>query len=90
MADTGPNSKTHLEWTNVGLGLSFIAFDAILSHGLGLGVGRSLVVASIRCIVQLAVVATILEKVFDTNSFWAVAGIAGTFLFFGTQLWTLR
>jgi Uncharacterised protein family (UPF0014) len=69
--------KTHVTWTNVGLGFSFIAFDIAISSVLGLGLGGSLFIASVRCTVQLTVVAVILERVFNTQNFWAVAGIAG-------------
>ncbi|KAA1476242.1 UPF0014-domain-containing protein [Dentipellis sp. KUC8613] len=84
MDDLPADSKTHLQWTNVGLGLSFVLFDAALSHVLGLGVGGSLLTAAIRCIVQLAVVATILQRVFATDSMLAVAGIALLLNFMGT------
>lgn len=72
-----PQANTHLEWSNVGLGFAFIAFNAFVSHTLDLGVGRSLLAAAVRCIVQLAVVALILQKVFASNNLWAVAGITG-------------
>ncbi|TFY74799.1 hypothetical protein EWM64_g9212 [Hericium alpestre] len=84
MDDAPPDAKTNLQWTNVGLGLSFIVFDAVVSRVLGLGVGGSLFTAAIRCIVQLAVVATILERVFETESAFAVAGIALLLNFMGT------
>lgn len=73
-----PTTNTHLEWSNVGLGFAFIALNAFISHTLDLGVGRSLLTAALRCIVQLAVVALILAKVFESNNLWAVAGITGT------------
>jgi ABC-type iron transport system FetAB permease component len=69
---------THLTWLNVGLGFSFIVFDAIVSTVFGLGVGSSLVTAAARCIIQLAVVALLLQKVFEAQNIWAVAGIAGS------------
>ncbi|TFY50903.1 hypothetical protein EVG20_g11266, partial [Dentipellis fragilis] len=84
MDDLPADSKTHLQWTNVGLGLSFVLFDAALSRVLGLGVGGSLLTAAIRCVVQLAVVATILQRVFATDSMLAVAGIALLLNFMGT------
>ena len=71
-----PTYSTHLEWTNVGLGFSFILFNAVISSSLQLGVGTSLLSAAIRCVVQLAAVALVLQKVFETNNPWAVAGIA--------------
>ena len=65
-----------LSWGNVGLAFSFIVFDAVVSLGFGLGVGSGLVTAALRCIVQLSVVALVLQRVFETNNPWAVAGIA--------------
>ena len=64
-----------LGWINVGLGLTFIVFDVATSALLGLGVGRSLLTAALRCILQLAVVAGLLQKVFEAKNPWAVAGI---------------
>jgi ABC-type iron transport system FetAB permease component len=69
----GPTAN--LDWVNVALGLSFILFNVALSTYFELGIGRSLLTAAIRCILQLAVVAMLLEKVFETNNPFAVAGI---------------
>lgn len=69
----GP-SKT-LGWVNVGLGLSFILFDVVTSTLLGLGVGRSLLTAALRCMLQLAFVAGLLQEIFEAENPWAVAGI---------------
>lgn len=75
--DTDPGSSTtHLTWANVGLAFSFILFDAVVSMFFGLGVGSSLVTAAVRCVVQLSIVALVLQKVFETNNPWAVAAIA--------------
>ncbi|KAH7912817.1 hypothetical protein BJ138DRAFT_1147476 [Hygrophoropsis aurantiaca] len=72
-----PTAKsTHLTWSNVSLGFSFILFNALVSYSLNLGVGGSLVTAATRCIIQLAIVALLLQRVFETNNPWAVAGIA--------------
>jgi ABC-type iron transport system FetAB permease component len=66
----------HLTWFNVVIGLSFIAFDSILSLTLGLGIGSSLVIAAARCVLQLSVMALILDKVFAANNVFGVLGIA--------------
>jgi ABC-type iron transport system FetAB permease component len=78
--DAPGNSDTHLTWVNVGLAFSFVVFDAVLSSVFGLRVGSSLVTAAIRCIIQLAVVATLLQKVFEAENPWAVAGIVCEFV----------
>ena len=75
--DGPPPSKTHLTWTNVALGVSFVLFDAIVSRGFGLDVGVPLMTAAIRCIVQLAIMALVLQKIFEADNPWGVAGIAG-------------
>ncbi|KAF9236692.1 hypothetical protein BU15DRAFT_89001 [Melanogaster broomeanus] len=75
--DTVPGSdSTHLTWGNVGLGFSFILLNAFLSTSLNLGVGHSLVSSAVRCVVQLSIVGLLLQRVFETNNPWAVAGIA--------------
>ena len=79
MDGSEPGPSTHLTYANVGLAFSFILFDAFVSFFFGLGIGSSLVTAAVRCILQLAVVATLLQKVFEANNPWAVAGIACKF-----------
>uniref|UniRef100_A0A0W0G608 Hypothetical UPF0014-domain-containing protein n=1 Tax=Moniliophthora roreri TaxID=221103 RepID=A0A0W0G608_MONRR len=74
--DTPASGSPHLSWANVGIALSFIVFNTLLSNFLHLDVGFSLLTAALRCVVQLAIVGTILRKVFEANNPWAVAGIA--------------
>lgn len=76
MLDDMPQPGVTLTWTNVALGLLFIVFDAVLSGILGLGIGTQLVVAALRCIVQLSIMGLVLGKVFESNNIWAVFGIA--------------
>ena len=68
MDSPGPEPDTHLTYGNVGLAFSFILFDAFISFFFGLGVGGSLITAAVRCVLQLAVVATLLQKVFEANN----------------------
>ena len=76
--DAEPNSpQTYLTWTNVAIGSSFIFADSIVSFALGLGIGGSLLTAAVRCVLQLSVTALVLQKVFEAENFWGVAGIAG-------------
>ncbi|KAG2087814.1 uncharacterized protein F5147DRAFT_727477 [Suillus discolor] len=82
--DGAPTDSTHLDWGNVGLGFSFIIFNALISTSLQLGVGSSLLSAAIRCVVQLGLVAMVLQKVFETNNPWAVGGIAFLMNLLGT------
>ena len=78
--DTPTNPVVNLGWSHVGFGLAFVAFDAIISQALQLHLGASLVVASLRCVVQLTLVATILQHVFAAKNIWAVVGIACKYL----------
>ena len=71
-----PDSKTHLTWKNIGLGLTFVAFDAIISRVFGLGVGVPLVTSAIRCIIQLSIMALVLQKIFEADNPWGVSGLA--------------
>lgn len=84
MDGTEPGPSTHLTYANVGLAFSFILFDAFVSFFFRLGIGSSLVTAAVRCVLQLAVVATLLQKVFEANNPWAVAGIAFLLNLMGT------
>ncbi len=65
-----------LGWSNVGFGLTFIALNSIISHMLHLRIGASLMLAALRCVVQLTLVATILQHVFAAENIWAVVCIA--------------
>lgn len=61
-----------LQWANVSIALAFILFDMGVSTVFRLGLGTSLFVAAARCMGQLAVVATLLQKVFETRNPWVV------------------
>ena len=80
----GPEQTTDLDWGNVGLAFSFILFDGVLSTVFGLGVGSGLLTAAIRCVVQLSVVALILQKVFETQNPAVVAAMAVLLNLMGT------
>lgn len=68
----------HLSFLNVLLAFSFILLNVFVSGNFGLGIGISLLSAAVRCVVQLALVALILQKVFETDSPWFVGGIVRT------------
>lgn len=70
------NEDTQLTYLNVALAFGFILFNVLFSYIFDLGVGISLFVAAIRCVAQLALVGTLLQSVFETDSPWAVAAIA--------------
>ena len=70
------NGQAELTWTNVAMAMAFIVFNVGVSTVCRLGVGVSLMVAALRCVGQLAVVATLLQKVFETSNPWLVALIS--------------
>jgi len=72
--------ETHLGWENLMIASAFILFNTLISNILKIGIGTSLLVSAIRCVVQLTVVATILQQVFAAEDKWAVAGIIGEWL----------
>jgi len=79
-----------LTWTNVGIGLAFILLDVGISTVFRLGIGLSLLIAALRCIGQLGVVATILQQVFENKNPWVVGFISCAYLplpfdYVGTQ-----
>ena len=75
--DSSPSQPVvDLGWSHVGLAFTFIAFNSVISQVLQLGVGASIMIAALRCVVQLTLMATILQRVFGAENFWAVVGIA--------------
>ncbi|KAF9488998.1 UPF0014-domain-containing protein [Pleurotus eryngii] len=69
------SAEPNLSWVNVGLALSFILFDVALSSVLRLGIERPLITSSIRCVIQLGLASTLLQRVFNAKNPWAVAAI---------------
>ena len=76
--DKPTDSTTDLTWINVGLGFTFILFDAVVSRAFGLGVGVPLVTAAVRCVIQLGIMALVLQKIFEAENPWGVAGLTRT------------
>lgn len=86
-----PASSDDLTWINVAIGLAFILLDVGVSTVFRLGIGISLLNAALRCIGQLAVVATILHHVFETKNPWLVSLICcASFYVTFSALWTLH
>jgi len=73
-----------LDWSNVGLGLSFITFNVVVSQWLQLHLGASLGIAALRCTVQLTLVATVLQHVFAAKKWWMVAMLSLLLITLGT------
>ena len=70
---------SYIEWSHMSIGLAFVAFNVAISYVLKLHVGSGLVIAALRCMAQLMMVATILQQVLAVKTPWAVAGIACAF-----------
>ncbi|KXN86087.1 hypothetical protein AN958_10563 [Leucoagaricus sp. SymC.cos] len=81
---TPMDSQGQLGWDNVAIALAFILFCTFISSVLKIGVGTSLLTSAIRCIVQLTIVATILQEVFSAQDKWVVAGISFLLNLLGT------
>lgn len=71
-SDTAPE----LSWLNVAIAFAFVSIDAILSVTFHLGLAGSLLVAAVRCVLQLSVMGLVLDKVFAAGNIWGVFGIA--------------
>lgn len=72
-----PGPTTHLDFVNVAIALSFVLFNVVIATFFQLGIARSLFTAAVRCVLQLTVVALLLQRVFESKNPFGVAGIAG-------------
>ena len=75
-----PMASSELTWINVLISLAFVLFDIGVSTVFRLGVGLSLLIAGLRCVGQLALVATVLHEVFETKNPWLIFLICCTFV----------
>lgn len=75
--------QSPVTWKNVLIALSLILFDLAVSSSFRLGITRQLLVAAIRCIVQLSLMGLVLDSVFRAESPWAVAAMSGGMLLLG-------
>ena len=73
-------SSSELTWINVVIALAFILFDIGVSRLFRLGIALSLLIGGIRCVGQLALVATVLQEVFETKNPWLVSLICCAFV----------
>jgi putative ABC transport system permease protein len=60
---------------DVGLAAALIVINAVISIALGLKLGRLLVLAAVRTILQLLLIGMVLESVFSLNKWYAVLGL---------------
>lgn len=78
-----PTGAAHLTLFNVGVAAAFVLLTSVASHYLGLGLEGTILVAAVRCYVQLTLVSYILTDVFETRSPWLVALLTATLLLLG-------
>lgn len=72
-------------WTNVALGGSILLLDIVVCLYFRLGFAQDLIVAAIRCVVQLSLLGLILKSVFEAKSPLAVAALASAMLLLGAN-----
>lgn len=65
----------HLDYAQLGFAAALILLNLGISVWLRLGLARSLLVASVRMVVQLLLVGFILEAIFALKTPWPVIGI---------------
>ncbi|KAI8098870.1 uncharacterized protein BX664DRAFT_271752 [Halteromyces radiatus] len=61
-----------LSWWHVLESFSFVLLAAIVSFSLGLQLELSLIIASVRCVVQLTMMGYVLNDVFNADNAWIV------------------
>ncbi|KAJ1722294.1 hypothetical protein LPJ53_003279 [Coemansia erecta] len=57
-----------LTWVNVGIASVLLVFNIVLSMWFGLGLSTSLMVAAVRCVVQLSLLGMVLKEIFLTEN----------------------
>ena|SRR5258708_2717435 len=72
-----PSSPTPV--LQVILGFAFMASSTVVSQALRLHICASFVIATLRCMAQLIVIAIVLQHVLASKSIWIVAGMTRTF-----------
>ncbi|KAJ2663407.1 hypothetical protein IWW48_001290 [Coemansia sp. RSA 1200] len=73
--DTGDNKPDNpsmpdepVTWKNVGLSALLLGFNVVLSMWFGLGLSTSLLIAAVRCVVQLTALGLVLKEIFLTDN----------------------
>lgn len=64
------NGYIHLSFIDLSLATSLLLFITILSMVLSIGIGRTVIIAATRLVLQLLLVGFVLLKVFALQSFW--------------------
>ncbi|EIE82040.1 hypothetical protein RO3G_06745 [Rhizopus delemar RA 99-880] len=67
LEDKGRSGVPDLTWVNVAIASSFILVNGAISVVLGLKLEKTLIIAALRCLIQLTIMGFILEDVFKTK-----------------------
>jgi putative ABC transport system permease protein len=78
-SNTAQISYITLSWWDLALASSLLLIDAGLSLGLRLGMTRSMIIAAVRMVVQLLLLALVLESLFALASPW-ITGVTALFM----------
>jgi putative ABC transport system permease protein len=78
-SNTAQISYITLSWWDLALASSLLLIDAGLSLGLRLGMTRSMIIAAVRMVVQLLLLALVLESLFALASPW-ITGVTALFI----------
>ena len=70
----------------LGITALFVLAAGIVSLWNRLGLERSLLIGSIRCVLQLVAMGYVLRIIFDVSSLWVVAGLFGVMVAFATSI----
>ncbi|KAJ1727319.1 hypothetical protein LPJ61_004633 [Coemansia biformis] len=70
------DDEQQLSLSNVGIAALLLALNVGLSTWLGLGMSKSVIIAAVRCSVQLTALGMILKQVFETNNPIYIMGMA--------------
>ncbi|KZP00612.1 UPF0014-domain-containing protein [Calocera viscosa TUFC12733] len=84
MDDAPEGNHPFLTYGNVGIAAAFVVLDVSVSFVLKLGVGTSLLISAVRCVIQLSLMGLVLDKIFATKHPAAVFGLAALLMLLGT------
>ncbi|ORX61858.1 UPF0014-domain-containing protein, partial [Hesseltinella vesiculosa] len=73
----------NLTWVNVAIAACFILLNCIISYFLELRIEKSLIIAAVRCLVQLTIMGFILQDVFKTKNMYLVMLLAVVLILLG-------
>ncbi|RKP12198.1 UPF0014 family [Piptocephalis cylindrospora] len=76
--------EPHLSWWNVAVASSFLLINGAISIHMGLGLERTILVAAIRCIIQLTIMGYVLTEIFSSKQPLIIMGLASLLVLLAT------